>query len=163
MTNVICNVMTENFSNSHENVNRIRLELKSGIMETYSNHQDLVGTISLGTVEVEEIIDEKPAVFLYVVQTGVVTVDNSKTESIEKTIVDIYASTGIEITKDLTYEDCKIQYEGNKKELASIFKLIDTEFDDFEDHEIMMESQFYPLEKEISFWDKVQKIVKERE
>lgn len=162
MTNILCNVTTPEFSNRHENVKRVRIELRSGIVEIYPDHQDLLGTIALGEVQVEEIIDDKSVISTYVAQDGLVTIDNSKSQNTEKTVVDIISTQSLQITKDLTYDYCNQKYEESKQELNKNFELI-KDSENLEEFELTMKSEFSDLQKEIAYWDKIRLIVKDRD
>lgn len=162
MTNLICNVTTPEFSNRHENVKRVRVELKSGIAEIYPNHQDLLGTIALGEVQIEELIDEKSVISTYIAQDGLVTIDNSKSQNTEKTVIDIFSTQSIQITKELKYEYCNEKYDESKEELDKIFNLIKNP-DELDEFESVMQIEFSDLQKEITYWDKIRLAVKDRD
>ena len=63
MTNLTCNVTTPEFTNRHENVKKVRIELKSGIAEVFPNHQDLLGTIGIGIIQIDAARSFKPDIF----------------------------------------------------------------------------------------------------
>jgi F0F1-type ATP synthase epsilon subunit len=161
----MCNVTTPEFSNRHENVKKVRIELKSGIAEVFPNHQDLLGTIGIGIIQIEESIDDKSIISTYVSQDGLVTIDNSKSQNIETTVIDILSAQTVQITKELTYDYSNEKYEETKAELDKLFNVNANQDrnDNYEEFEDLMQIEFFSLQKEIAFWDKIRLAVKDRD
>lgn len=153
-----------------ENTEKVTAEVTIGLREFYSYHADFFGAIRTGSIEVKQIIDNKPLILTYVVQEAIVTLTTTNLPSFEKskTEVDIYAKKAILLDETVSLEFIEEKIKKNEKELQLALgeayddtKLFGESKKDYKpilkELENFMKSNFDRLQQNIQFWKVVKK------
>jgi hypothetical protein len=102
------------------NINKVRVHLRTGIVEIFNQHQDLLGKIENDLVELESNFENKLEKSFFILQDAVFIVSNKgldSTSEYQGTTVYIHAKNIREFNSSFSIDDLSKEYEGKKLEL----------------------------------------------
>jgi hypothetical protein len=140
------------------NTNKVRVHLRTGIVEIYESHQDLLGKIENNLVQVESIIENKTEKNFFILQDAVFVVSTKgldpKNDYVGTTVY-IYAKNIREVNSSFSVEEITKQYELKKLELESELQKTN------ESEGNILSSKVTLLKEDVSFLSESLRIVKE--
>lgn len=111
---------TPDYNKIQLNTTKVRVHLRTGIVEIFNQHQDLLGKIENDLVELESNFENKLEKSFFILQDAVFIVSNKgldSTSEYQGTTVYIYAKNVREFNSSLSIDELSKQYETKKIEL----------------------------------------------
>jgi len=111
---------TPDYNKIQLNTTKVRVHLRTGIVEIFNQHQDLLGKIENDLVELESNFENKLEKSFFILQDAVFIVSNKgldSTSEYQGTTVYIYAKNVREFNSSLSIDELSKQYEIKKMEL----------------------------------------------
>jgi hypothetical protein len=153
-------------SSSNENkgqtsVTKVRIFLRTGIVEILEQHQNLIGQIANDIIEVETTFEGVVSKELYVVRNGVLVVTNQFTPAgdnfeVGKTSVFIYSDDVTKVQDSLTPSIMQSLVESRKKLDEALMA------ETLKEVKQMKSAFIETLESEIAYLEKVLKAIKNK-
>jgi hypothetical protein len=108
-------ISSSDYNKTLANITRVKVHLRTGIIEVLDNHQDLLGNVENDFVEVETISDNKKESFSFVLQEGIFIVSTKGLEEEPAkrlgTTIYIYARRIEELNSQFSFDAIVKEYE----------------------------------------------------
>jgi hypothetical protein len=145
---------TPEYNKIQFNTNKVRVHLRTGIVEILNNHLDLLGKIDNDLVEIESNFENKLEKNLYILQSGVFIVSNKgldpESPNHGTTTLYIYAKNIRELNSSLSIDELSKQYETKKAELDREIKRL-TDLNLLDSKNIVLNTQLSLLKDDTEF------------
>ncbi len=158
-------IATPEYLHIQPQCSRVKAALTSGLLEIYEGHQDLIGSIQNGFIELDILNNNEATQNCYLLQDGIFVVSNEglENESTNEqcTSIYIYARKLLEISKLISLDELNKELELKKKELNFEIEKLKSTVDNENDIEISS-SKIIILKNDISFLEKAILLTKEK-